>query len=584
MEMKSIKPNSKLLKSFLINQKNWFLLTTIILIIFNGVLPLIANENPLYFVPLGGALLFCITFIMIHIQFHFLHDEKKFAYYASKPLSLLSRIHTLLLSQLIFNAFFIMLLVLWTRFCVSFKPLSYYSFDYYRFIGVLASWMIVFMFIAALSSLLSGNTFIASIASIFNFALPLLFLGIIYLGLNVANKLSLGFDISLIMNQMISVFYRLDYFYHLHEKIGLSLFSTGIHVIIIYSLTLLVFKYRKHERIGQFIVFNSYKIFVLSVVSVFVPFIFSFTFPQNSHIFLDWLIVMLLGGITFYVGLIILERSFKAERRTFVMIGGFLATTTIIIMLSGFGLRVYQNTIPHVGEVKAAILIDYTDTYRYFYGRHDSRSSDEYFENLILKGVPVFREKESIDQIIVFHEKILEGTPISHHHQVTIVYYFEDGSRKIFPFSLHSTSVNPEMSKKWYGDFLSLNEYKEVYFPIFYKDLPEDSELTLHFSSGDLNQDRLSIRMDKEKIQAFREIFEVEYFENEKDLLMDSFNYISPLNLQDVYYPFNEEGRDMRINFYYEQGGDLNYFSILLWENHVALWQLLDEWVEEGSH
>lgn len=240
--------------------KRWFLLAAVLLGVTAIILPLLLDVEPMPYVLIGLLELFVLSFIMVLSQFGFLHDPKAFAYYQSKALPLKSRVHGIILTQTLFSYGFYFILMGWLKFAHthlwsrSLFPTSRWI-NLYTF-EMAGSWIAILLLLTALSALLSGTKAGAAFSTIFNFGLPMLFLGIVYFVLNVANGSTVGFNLPVIMETILQRFYRVNLIYHYWSTWETTLVILPLTLLLIYGIMLWTIQNRKGENIGQLFVFR----------------------------------------------------------------------------------------------------------------------------------------------------------------------------------------------------------------------------------------------------------------------------------------------------------------------------------------
>lgn len=465
METRIIEPmhlNTNWLFMNLKSNKRWFLLTAILLSVTAIVLPLLLDVEPMPYVMLGLLELFVLSFIMVLTQFDFLHNSKAFAYYQSKALPLKSRVHGIILTQAVFTYSFYILLKVWLLFANSqiwprtlIQTSRWINFSTFEMAG---SWIAILLLLTALSALLSGTKAGAVFSTIFNFGLPMLFLGIIYFVLNVANASTVGFNLTVIMETIIQRYYRVDLIYHYWSSWETTLIILPLTLLLIYGIMLWVLKHHKGENIGQLFVFKGYKLFVLLILSMIVPLSFSVWLP-NVYVVSKWVAILIISEITLYMVLSIVDKNMKLNSKSVKLLIFFGVFITLLIGSTSVLLNHYAKNMPNMEDIDAVLL---------------SPIAAVAFNESSYESGSIYYSEEAKASILNLHQLMLQNNRAMLNYDFNIVYFLKDGSKCIFPFSPLPPHVIYEDDVAGFDlfakDMMATNEFWEVAYPILYDD------------------------------------------------------------------------------------------------------------------
>jgi len=489
--------------------KRWFILAAVLLSVTSIVLPLLLDVEPMPYVMLGLLELFVLSFIMVLTQFEFLHDSKAFAYYQSKALPLKSRVHGIILTQAVFTYSFYILLKVWLLFANSqiwprtlIQTSRWINFSTFEMAG---SWIAILLLLTALSALLSGTKAGAVIATIFNFGLPMLFLGIIYFVLNVANASTVGFNLTVIMETIIQRYYRVDLIYHYWSSWEITMVILPLTLLFIYSILLWVIKNHKGENIGQLFVFNGYKLFVLLMLSMIVPLSFSVWVP-NVHVISKWVAILLISELTLYLVLCIVEKNMKLNSKSVKLLVFFGVLITILIGSTSIFLNQYVKKMPTVADIESVVLSPIAAV---------TLNESQY------EGGSVYYSDEAKSAILSLHQLMLENNRAMLNYDFNIVYFLKDGSKRIFPFSPLPPRVIYEDDiagfELFAKDMMATNEFWEVASPILY-----DEAINQANTADVLVRELGNFRMDSDDLDEFMKLLKSDHanFKNNYDFWM----------------------------------------------------------------
>jgi hypothetical protein len=447
------------------------MLTAAILLITVFILPLLLeveiNENV---IMIGLVEVFIIGFFSTLLDFNYLHDTRKYGYYLSKPYSKVQRLNMTLLVNGLFSGFFIFGLWFLSQFILQ---------ESTQFFLPYIGWFSTILFLIGLASVLSGNTLIAAIATWYNFATPLMILGVIYFALDILSEVAVGFSTSALMDYVVSEYYRLDIIYFEY------FYDTGRHLMflvyiipllaVIYGVTLWALKHRRNECIGDHLVFKGYQYYVALMASLIVPFIFTSMMPDGSVV-TKLIAFVLLASITYYVAIVILVKSFKIEKQQLKVLIVFLVIFILFVMILGFALKQFEKNIPESDEIHAILVTNS----RWFY---DADLDKEYkLQDLTsdmdhIEGLMIFKDQEGIELIRDLHESIVNNPSYHSYVDFNIIYELKDGSRtrRYFHLEPYERPLNDDLDTL--ANALEIiDEYRLQKLPFVY-----DTEFALSF-------------------------------------------------------------------------------------------------------
>jgi len=527
MEQKSTTSNrtKNLLMQNIKEKKHWALLTLVVLLVTVVVLPMMMEQDiSEEFIALGIFEVFVVIFINCLIDLNYLHDSRKFGYYLSKPFGLEKKLNTVLLANGLFAFVFLSGL-----FLVS-AVMGLYLDDLFI---IPVSWMIYMIFVIGLASHISGNTIIAGILSLFIYGLPVLILGVIYYATSFVGDLAAGLNVNVIMDYILGNIYRLDVIYLIKY---LDSFSIGYFVVlllvsvILYSLTRWVIKHRRNERIGEFIMFRGFKYFVAVIISVMVPFMFS-SILSNSNILAMVLSFIILGGLTYYVALVVLDKSFRIRPKAIKVLVVFMSIFLVIVLVSGVMVTNIQGKTPDIDKIKGVYIS--TSSYVYLPDKNNSNINIRHLEydDIEKYDLPIYTSKEAKEIIIDLHKSIVEGHSFNHYIDINIIYFMENGARikRFFSLEYYGNGEGSEIEKN-IKKLMKTEDNKFIRFPLFY-----DSAYRSHFNDletsvyTDQMDIELTTRQTDELIRVIREDLDLYIGKYDNDVYSIGYNssYVS---------------------------------------------------------
>lgn len=581
MEMKSIKPmklSAQWLKQNCLAYKRWFIFTTVMLSVITIVVPMLFEHDPIYFIIPGVSALFLISFVMMLSQLNFLHDSKAYAYVASKALPLKSRIYGIIITQALFCGVF--LIFLYGVGYISELSLStsgrYGITELNMLFTTVSAWVLILLLLVPLSALLSGTTISAAVSTLFNFSIPVSFFGVIYFVINVANKGTVGLNVNDIMGELILPFYRIDYMYHVNSPWYAMVILLPVTLGMLFYLLNWAIKNRKHERIGQSFVFKGYKIFILFLLSLLAPLGLTLLLTEASFS-AQWISVLILGSITLYILLAILDKNLKLSKKAYQLIGAYLVGVSLCIGIATWGLNFYTAQVPDLSKVEAVILCnnsrvrDYKGTYHSIYELRASTKIDDF---------PIYRSEEMKKQVQLLHQMILEEPDALSFYEKAVgwqgdmnfnlVYLMKDGSRKVFPFLIpyqtnHGQKVE-SVYKVWAGEMLKQEEFLASASPLLYgKEIERTLSAEVYLPEG-------AIQIDQSQLKTL-----IGLVRKEINLKEDSmwFWYLFTLDDGFVNQSIDEEEYNYKYNISLETNNDY-YFNFTVYEHQKELIEYLD--------
>lgn len=466
---------NNLLTHALKEKRNWAILTAVILLITVVVVPLLMDsEIEEGHIVVGIFEVFLIVFMNTLIDFNYLHDTRKFAYYASKPILEKKRIDIIYLANTMFAAMF--LIILW--FIANYNQL-----DLRELFIIPSAWMLIIIILTGLSSLLSGNTIVAAIATWFNFAMPVFILGVIYFIVDIVSDLAVGINTYYIMDYFVDNIYRLDIIYlfdYVNEGSWLGYFITlSVIVSLLYLLVQWVIKIRHNERIGAFLIFDGYKFYVALLLSTLVTYLFTLMLSDNDFI-AKILSFIILGSITYYVALVILEKTFKHKAFVYKLLAIFLVIFVLGVSIAGFAVKSAEANIPETQEIKGIIISQ--SEFVYIDEKEQSvRLSELEWYQRDNPQIMLFTSTEAINVLRDLHAAFVENNRYSERVSFNMVYFLEDGSKinRYFETRYDNDVINNNLNtiSKRYGE---LDEYRRAALPMLYAVEPEGVTLEIY--------------------------------------------------------------------------------------------------------
>ncbi len=472
MEQKKNNIFMPLLLNSLKTKKNWFFLSTVIIFVTTMLIPLILGIDKGFFIFFGIFETFALVFINCLVDNSFLHNDSKLAYYKSKPVTFREQVSVNIIINLTFAAYLLFLIVL----SVAFKNIDYRILETFKYV---IPWLLSGIFLSSLSSILSGNTLVAGVMTLFNFALP----GIIYLIIqfmfSILENIVAGFSARVLMDYFVSTFYKLEYIYFgVYSDKPLDCVYFLLLGIILVGITLLIFKMlkkRKNENTGNFIVFDGYKYFVSVLASLIVPAFFSIT-GNTGSIVNEIIVSLLIAALTYYIIIAAIEKSFRISKLSIkvfsVSMAVFIAVTGVTV---AFANR-YKNEVPDADNVNAAYIGSNTWIYNYikrYIGDNGGINEDNILEIQGKFNVILFTDKESIKTITEMHKEVLSDGNYNngdyYMNDIVIIYYMNDGSYIIRDYNINNdTSADNEAKDETAAKLLNSQEFKKKNYYYLY--------------------------------------------------------------------------------------------------------------------
>lgn len=573
MEQKNIKHRNflNLLLNSLIEKRNWFILSMAILITTVLIVPiLIVSDINETNIIVGIVEVFIIVFLNCIIDLSYLHDIKKYSFYLSKPNSEKDKINLFLVNNILFAL--INILPLWIFSIIM-------DFDTVEIFTVAFPWLIIGIFVAALSGVLSGNSIISGIDTIFNFILPLLLLGVIYFALNIVEKLVIGFNTDILMENFINQIYRIDYLYFIKfvENSNWLLYVILLLLIftIIYLLTMKLLKKRKNEKIGQFIVYDGYKNFIALLASALVPFLFS-TITRNSNFIGLLFSFLILGSLTYYVAMAIFEKTFRLNKKVFKLLAIFMTLFIGFVLASGLVTKQYENKIPDISEIEGIIINGnqgiYIQEKEEYVNISDMELSFEKYDDVV-----IYKSDKAKKAILDIHKAILEDNSYERYLNLNIIYFLKDGIKFKRYYQLgenryYEPVYSEDEKEKITNDKLNnaarrlevTDEFKEEVLKFIYNDNYSEG-----FHNKKITLNNTIVRFTKEDIIDLRNALkkDVEINRLEKELSMfyilsnNTENYLNQYTYNmEKYYIENREVYVEKMNIVFDQENEKTYY------------------------
>lgn len=553
MEQNITKNNfTTLLVNAVKGKRNWYLISTIIILVTTLLVPAILMADSEFFIFFGIVEIFIIAYLNCLIDNNFLHTDNKLAYYLSKPVTMKSLIYINIISNFIFTGFLLILSVI----SMMFHNMQSEIYQVYLFI---VPWLAVGIILSALSSVLTGNTIMAGVMTIFNFVLPFVIYLIIYFIFSIVENIVTGFSANVLMDMFTSTFYKLDYLYFIiyAEKGKFDFVYILILAVLMVFLLFILNKCihrRKNENTGNFMVFDGYKYFVSVIASLILPAAFT-TMSSDSGIVGRIFVSIVLAILSYYIIIAVMEKSFRIPVFSMKLFSVFMVIFIIITGTTVMFADKNKNFVPEAENVKMAYVgnnswaIREVENYLNGYSDAQSLSDLKYKYNIAL-----FTEKESIQNITDLHREMLNNQNYGFEQDeyyfmsdVVIAYWMEDGSFVIRNYRINEmkngNSDNGNKNKDEIAEkILNSQELKNMqygylYDESYYKDrtfyvnvIKSNTGETL-VSNMNLNQLREYLIKDVDK------------------LFVENTNAFNTLILNDIYY--RKEAAAIESNVYY---------------------------------
>ena len=485
---------------------SWFFLSTVVIFVTTLLIPFILRVDEESFVMVGVVEVFAIVFINCLIDNSFLHNDSKLAYYKSKPVSLTNQITIIIITNIVLTAFLLILISL----SIGFQGLDYELFQVFK---IITPWLVVGIFLTSLSSILTGNTLMAGAMTIFNFCLPLIIYLIILFIFTILENIVVGFGANIFMDYFVNAVYNLEYIYFVeyYEK-SIDFVYVLVLGIMLVGITLLIYKClkrRKNENTGNFIVFDGFKYFVSVLASLIVPATFSIM-SYGDNIVSKITVSILMAILSYYIIIAVIEKSFRISRLSMKIFVGSMAVFVVVTGATVSFAKAYEDVVPEVEKVRMAYAGRDSGAFHYIeeLGQKESISQDELLELQKNRGIVVFTEKKSIENIIELQKELILNQNYNienyYNNDLIISYLMNDGSVIIRDYSIkeieddYSNNGNKdELANK----IINSDEFKmRKYYYLYDKENYNSKNLKCNVYS-----DRDGILMDNVNIDHIRD-------------------------------------------------------------------------------
>ena len=456
-------------------KKNWVLLSTVIIFLTTLLIPYILRVDEEVFIMFGIVELFILVFINCLVDNSFLHNESKLTYYSSKPLTLSRQIMINIVTNSVFTAYLLVLIVL----SVVFQGLDY---EIFRVFKMLVPWLAAIILLASLSSILSGNTLMAGAMTIFNFCLPLIIFLVTMFIFSILENVVIGFSADVLNDYFLNNIYRLDYLYFIiytnNKSVDLVYFLLLSIILIFISMLIRRFiKRRKNENTG-FIVFNGFKYFVSVLACLIIPAFFSISMSGYTGIASRLIISALLAVLSYYIIIAFIEKSFRISKLSIKVFAVSMAMFSVITGGTVLFANYYKNMVPNPEDVKIAYvgnqIWSVNATTQFLEG---SQPDDNFEEWKRQRSMVTYNSKENIENIAELHKEILRDQ--TYYHQSTyygvnnfvIAYWMKDGSTVIRSYTLSPADKRTkehEVKNELANKIINSNDYKKQKFYYLY--------------------------------------------------------------------------------------------------------------------
>ena len=456
-------------------KKNWVLLSTVIIFLTTLLIPYILRVDEEVFIMFGIVELFILVFINCLVDNSFLHNESKLTYYSSKPLTLSRQIMINIVTNAVFTAYLLVLIVL----SVVFQGLDY---EIFRVFKMLVPWLAAIILLASLSSILSGNTLMAGAMTIFNFCLPLIIFLVTMFIFSILENVVIGFSADVLNDYFLNNIYRLDYLYFIiytnNKSVDLVYFLLLSIILIFISMLIRRFiKRRKNENTG-FIVFNGFKYFVSVLACLIIPAFFSISMSGYTGIASRLIISALLAVLSYYIIIAFIEKSFRISKLSIKVFAVSMAMFSVITGGTVLFANYYKNMVPNPEDVKIAYVgnqIWSVNAANQFL--EGSQPNDNFEEWKRQRSMVTYDSKENIENIAELHKEILRDQ--TYYHQSTyygvnnfvIAYWMKDGSTVIRSYTLSPADKRTkehEVKNELANKIINSNDYKKQKFYYLY--------------------------------------------------------------------------------------------------------------------
>lgn len=430
MDLKKNNTFFSLLINSLKSKKGWFLLSTTIIFVTTLLIPYILKADEEFFIFFGIFELFVLVFINCLVDNNFLHNDSKLAYYKSKPVPIREQMSINIVSNMIFTAYLLLLILL----SVVFQGIKLEILEVFKFV---IPWLAAGVLLVSLSSILAGNTIMAGAMTIFNFCLPLIIYLVIMFVFSILENIVAGFSSSVLMEYFVNKFYNMEYIYFIkYSEVPIDFIYILLLGAILLGITLLIFKFlkrRKNENTGNLIVFDGYKYFVSVLASLIVPAAFSIM-SYDNNVMSKITVSIVMALLSYYIIVAIIEKTFKISRLSlkvfavsFVL---FAAATGTTVMIA----RQHKGDVPDLENVKMA----YVGNDRFVFNYIDRLDEDilndrsKFLKWQKERGLILFTEKSSIENIADLHRELIAGLEYDYNdyymNNIVISYLMNDGS------------------------------------------------------------------------------------------------------------------------------------------------------------
>ena len=513
MESKSMKENNftKLLINEIISKKNWFIISFITIFITAVFVPMLMyKEISSVGVAIAVVELFLVVFLNCIIDFSYLHDSRKFSYYMSKPIQDIEKINVILLSNMIFSGIFMIMI-------------GFISIFSYESIGdmfiVAVPWMIIGIFLSALSSVLVGNSIVAGIATCFNFLVPLSFLAVVYYIFHVIEIVAKGFNNSILMDIFIEKYYRIEnlyFFKYAYDSIDASFFVLIVLIpALIYLVTRKLIKKRKNERIGEFIVFDGYKNFISILVSSLIPIAF-LAFERDMGFFSQILAFIILASLSYYIILVVLDKSFRIRKNAVKILAIFLSIFVIFTGVTNISVKKFESYIPDIENVEGVYISNgswiYSEELGHSIRIYDIYSNERELERKFIDSL-LYKDKENISNIMNLHKELMSNNKYFEYKDVSILYRLKNGKSLVRYYSLDydENYVEKNEIEGSSNEIILSDEYKLKNFKFIYDDEFAENSKIINMEFYDGNLQNRTLKMNDLEIKELRSALKKDY-------------------------------------------------------------------------
>ncbi len=441
------------------SKKNWFILNLVITAIITIIMPTLFRDNYGFFSILTMFMTSGLILVSNFRELAFLHDDRKISYYLSKPISIMNKINIALISNAVFTTVvFLLTFAIASLSGAIFTAIdprnSLEAFNYMAFVDnnlefakIMYAWIMMIGFIITLSSVLTGNDTVSVFVTIFNYALPTIFLLVITFICNILDNTIIGMSTDAMIQAVIDKFLPIEkiyYFDYINKAIDIIYFlRLLLYFAISYILTIFAVKTRKNERTGDFIVHNGYKYFISIFASLLLPMFVTSNMGRYS-LFTVVAVLVLLSALSYYILISILDRSFRMSRQSLLIYIPFIIIFVASIFISSAALSSRASFIPVTSDVKAVYIgsgtnyLKNTEYQEIYYNQWESIIKASYDDVKDNENIILLEEKDNVEKVKNLHQTLMDNKQVDNYgyRELTIVYFLNNGKKIVRSYKI----------------------------------------------------------------------------------------------------------------------------------------------------